>query len=659
MMLTIWRIALPTPVAHHFDYLPPAVLPEKIRPGLRVRVPFGARQLLGILLTVVHETEIPFGKLKSVQEVLDQEPVFTAQLLKICYWVSDYYHYSMGEVLMTALPKRLREGKAITPKKLMPVPTGQVESLTLNPHQEQALNAILNAKQFQCFLLAGVTGSGKTEVYLQAIAAILSRGKQALVLVPEIGLTPQTVLRMQERLPVRIAVFHSRLTPSEQAQMWYQAKNGEASVVIGTRSAIFAPLPSLGLIIVDEEHDASFKSQSGVRYSARDIAVMRGYQEKIPVVLGSATPRLETYYNAVRQRYTLLNLPLRAGKAVLPLIRVLDLCKQKLTAGLSAALIAAIQAQLAKGKQVLLFINRRGYAPVMLCHQCGYIVVCTRCDAKLTYHATPARLICHHCEKVEKPKKVCPQCHQADLIMLGQGTEQIEEALTKLFPKNTILRIDRDTTKKKNSLDEKLTQINDCKADILVGTQMLAKGHHFTNLGLSAILDMDSAFFSIDFRAIEQMAQLLVQVSGRAGRGEEIGAVLIQTHYPEHPYLQLILRGDYFLFLDTLLKERKAANLPPFCHHVLIRAEAKEREKSIAFLQQTKEFFSQNQVEALGPMPALLERKAGRFRQQLLVCSNSRVKLQEVLQPLMKEILKLPAARAVRWSIDVDPIDSA
>lgn len=656
--VTIWRIALPTPLLQCFDYLPPESVFDAPSSGVRVRVPFGRRTLIGILVSVVHETDVPMDKLKAVQDVLDETPLFSLALMKLCAWISSYYHQSIGEVLMSALPKRLREGGAFRSKALVFSRSSHSQPHALNAYQQQAVDAILQKKKYECFLLAGVTGSGKTEVYLQAISAVLAAKKQVLMLVPEISLTPQTIQRLQDRLQVPMVVMHSRLTANERVSMWWHAKFGDVSVVVGTRSAVFAPLPRLGLVIIDEEHDASFKSQSGVRYSARDVAIMRAHQENIPIVLGSATPALESYYNAQRCRYKLLMLPERAGDAILPKIRMIDLRQQTLRAGLSDALIDAIKTQLAMGKQVLLFINRRGYAPIMMCHDCGYVVVCSRCDAKLTYHAKPPRLICHHCEKVMKPQKICAKCHQSDLITLGQGTEQIEQVLTELFPESRVLRIDRDTVSKKNSLYEKLEKINAGEVDILIGTQMLAKGHHFENLGLSAILDIDSGFFSIDFRAIERMAQLLVQVSGRAGRGKDKGEVIVQTHHPEHPYLALILGKPYSEFLDILLQDRCAAALPPYCQQAMIRAESQQRQRAIDFLQHVKGLVGGKKVDIVGPMPALLARKAGKFRQQLLVQSRSRADLQSVLHASMQHVAKLPSARSVRWSIDVDPIES-
>ncbi len=721
--ITVCKIALPTPLWKSFDYLPPHN-GQQFPVGVRVCVPFGARTLVGIFLGFSNHTEIDPRKLKSVQAVLDTQSLFSANLFKLCCWASEYYHHPLGEVLINALPKKLRQGKEISlnriniysitsegeaalivgikrsPKQAetlarlkdaslnesqlknleisKPIinklinngwaklstqeienkPLGEGElALTLNAAQAQSLKSINEAAGFTTFLLAGVTGSGKTEVYLQSIDAVLKKGQQALVLVPEISLTPQTVSRFKARFKTGIAVMHSGLGDQARASMWSQAYHGKASIVIGTRSAIFAPLDNLGIIIVDEEHDLSFKSQSQVRYSARDMAVMRAQIENVPVVLGSATPSLESFYNVKRDRYQLLKLPMRAGKAKPPQVRVVNLCNQSLKAGLSRALITAITEQLAKKKQVLIFLNRRGYAPMMLCHHCGYTISCARCDAKLILHANPHRLVCHHCDKVVTPPRICPKCHQTELMSLGQGTEQLETVLTELFPQHNVLRIDRDTTQTRHSLSEKIEQINAGRADILIGTQMLAKGHHFPNLGLSAIVDADSGFFSLDFRAIERMAQLLIQVSGRSGRSCDVGEVIIQTHHPEHPYLKILLQQGYFALMEQLLTEREKALLPPYSFQVMLRAEAIARQKPFDFLNAAKAFFDKKAIEAYGPMPALMERKAGRFRAQLLLQSQSRQSLKLILEPITKEIASLPQARDVRWSIDVDPTD--
>lgn len=724
-VVKVWRVALATPLWQLFDYIP-CVNPHQPVKGARVLVPFGARTLVGIFIEPLAKSDFPQDKLKTVKAVLDQEALFSPTLMRLCEWASQYYHYPLGEVLLNALPKILRQGRpmqikprvvyqvsllgeqalqigvsrapkqaeALTllqqqapmedPQKQLGISHSTLKALlaknwvekkpaasalkpsntwvdsvplTLNADQSQALDAIIRTMSFKPFLLFGVTGSGKTEVYLQAIQAVLDKGLQALVLVPEISLTPQTVDRFKARFCCCIAVLHSGLSDRMRCDMWIQAKQGDAKIVIGTRSAIFAPLSRLGIIIVDEEHDTSFKSQSQLRYSARDMAVMRARLENIPVVLGSATPSLESFYNVQRQRYQMLSLPERAGRAVQPVVRVVDLRAKKLQAGLSATLITAARDRLARGQQVLFFLNRRGFAPVLLCHQCGYVVSCKHCDAKLIVHHSPERLICHHCDWVIKPLKVCPDCKLSDLSPLGQGTEQLEQVLGRIFPDYNVLRIDRDTVTNRDSLSEKLTMIHERRADILIGTQMLAKGHHFPNLGLSAIVDADSGFFSIDFRAIERMAQLLIQVSGRAGRGEALGEVLIQTFHPQHPSLQLLLQEGYQAFMQSVLLERESSNLPPYCFQVLIRAEATDKQQPIDFLQAIKMKMADSSVDAFGPVPSLLERKQGRFRQQLLLQSRSRKALTELLAPICKDLGRSRLARNVRWSIDVDPQD--
>jgi len=656
-----WRIALPTPLWRPFDYLP-CETDIALQPGMRIKVPFGTRILVGIFLNLQTETEIPQHKLKAAYAVLDQEPLLSPKLMHFCQWVSEYYHHPMGEVLLNALPKKFREGKDGISIKIKIKNKSAEKIMTphiLNQYQAEALKNINAANQFKVFLLAGVTGSGKTEVYLQAIEFVLSQKKEALLIVPEISLTPQTVDRFQQRFQVPLAVMHSGLSAGERARMWLLAKENFAPIVIGTRSAIFAPLKNLGLIIVDEEHDSSLKSQSNVRYSARDMAVMRAQLENIPVILGSATPALESFFNAKQGRYQLFCLPNRAGKAKPPQIKIIDLRDQKLQAGLSAALIAAIRVQLSQKKQVFIFLNRRGFAPVMLCHHCGFMINCQHCDAKLTFHARPPRLVCHHCERISPTIKICPQCHQTDLMPIGQGTEKIENVLQILFPNSRILRVDRDTTTTRRSLEEKLALIIDNRVDILIGTQMLAKGHHFPNLGLSAVVDLDGGFFSLDFRAIERMCQLLVQVSGRAGRGESLGEVIIQTHHPQHPYLQQLFQQGYLAFLESLLTERKQGGLPPFSYQAVIRASSPKKEKAIAFLQEVKQLFlDAKKVLLYGPVSNILERKAGRYHHQLILQSRSRADLQAALQSARIKIPELFSVRSVRWAIDVDPSET-
>ncbi|MCW8918759.1 MAG: primosomal protein N' [Gammaproteobacteria bacterium] len=530
----------------------------------------------------------------------------------------------------------------------------------LTDAQQQAVSAINSDRGFQVSLLDGVTGSGKTEVYLQAIAAVLAQGRQALVLIPEIGLSPQLVSRFARRFAVPIALLHSGLSDGERLSAWQLAAKGEAEIIIGTRSAIFTPMKQPGLIIVDEEHDGSFKQQDGFRYSARDVAVVRARQLNIPIVLGSATPSLESLHNALAGRYRHLLLPERAGNAIHPTMRLLDVRQQPMEEGVSLHLQQAIRHHLEHHGQVLLFLNRRGYAPVMMCHDCGWVSQCPRCDAHMTVYAGQQRLRCHHCASERPLPPQCPDCGSSDLRPIGQGTERIEQHLQALFPGREVLRIDRDTTRRKGSMDKLLEQIHGESGQLLIGTQMLAKGHHFPNVTLVGILDADQGLFSVDFRAAERMAQLIIQVAGRAGRAERPGEVLIQTHVPDHPLLKLLVEKDYAHFALATLQERRAAELPPFFHFALLRAEALERQAPLAFLEAARhcaEQLGHDGVWLLGPIPAPMERRAGRSRAQLLLQAEQRADLHRLLNSWAVALEGIKEGRKVRWSLDVDPVE--
>jgi primosomal protein N' (replication factor Y) len=531
----------------------------------------------------------------------------------------------------------------------------------LNPDQLRAVEAVAaSLEHFGAFLLDGVTGSGKTEVYLRLAEQVWQRGGQTLFLLPEIALTPQLEARFAARLTAPVAVFHSGLNDTERARAWNLAQRGDAAVLLGTRSALFAPLPRLGLIVVDEEHDASFKAQEGLRFSARDAAVMRAREWNVPVILGSATPSLESLHNAQRGRYRHLRLPERAGDARPPALRLVDVRNRPLEGGLSPPLLEAMRQALEAGGQILLFLNRRGYAPVLTCHPCGWIATCPRCDTPFVVHAREKRLHCHHCDAGRPLPLRCPDCGEADLRPLGLGTERVEQALKRLFPERNIVRIDRDTTRRKGSLQQALDGIHAGEAEILVGTQMLSKGHHFPNVTLAGVLDVDSGLYSIDFRAAERLAQLIVQVAGRAGRGEKSGQVLLQTRHPEHPLLQSLLREGYEGFARAALRERREAGLPPFGHLALLRAEAVDNEAPRAFLHKVAGILEQSgnkSVHFFGPAPAPQARLAGRHRWQLLLRAAERRVLQRALTALRGTLDDLQSARRVRWSLDVDPLD--
>ncbi len=520
-----------------------------------------------------------------------------------------------------------------------------------------AVSAALD--RFQVFLLEGVTGSGKTEVYLRLIEAVLARGRQALVLTPEIGLTPQLLARFRERLPGPLAVLHSGLSDRERLNAWLLARDGTAKVVVGTRSAVFAPLRAPGLLIVDEEHDPSYKQQDGFRYHARDLAVIRGQQLGIPVVLGSATPALESVQNTRAGRYRLLQLPERVGGGTEPPILILDVRRQPMIEGLSPPLLERMRAHLDRDEQVLLFLNRRGFAPILLCHECGWLSQCRHCDARMTLHLRQRRLTCHHCGDSRPVDALCPVCGSVDLRAVGHGTERLETALRPVFPDIGIARLDRDSTRRRGSLETLLADIHHGDRRILIGTQMLAKGHHFPEVTLVGIVDADQGLYGVDFRSSERMAQLILQVAGRAGRAEKPGTVIIQTHHPDHPLLRVLVAEGYPAFAAAALTERQEALLPPFAHQALLRAEAVDPERALAFLNAARALAEPiaDGLELLGPAPAPMERRAGRYRAHLLLQAARRQDLHRLLDPWIARLWARPADRQVRWSLDVDPVE--
>lgn len=531
--------------------------------------------------------------------------------------------------------------------------------LRMNADQIKAADAISShIGLFAPFLLEGVTGSGKTEVYLRAIEEVVAAGRQALVLIPEIGLTPQLIARFGERLSCQVQTLHSGLSDGERLAAWTSARDGHAQVVVGTRSAVFVPLARTGLIVVDEEHDLSYKQQEGFRYSARDLAVMRARNVGVPVVLASATPSLEAIENVRRGRYRHLVLSHRAGKAQMPRIDVVDLRSRPFAQGLSDPLIEAIEDARSRCEQALLFVNRRGYAPRYLCHGCGWIADCSRCDAQLVLHHADRRLRCHHCLSEQPLVLVCPECGCEDLRSLGIGTERVTRALETRIEGLRVARMDRDSTRRRGALESLLARVHAGEVDALVGTQMLAKGHHFPNVTLVAILDADGGLFGVDFRSTERMAQLLIQVAGRAGRGDRPGRVILQTHHPHHPLLRGLILDGYRVFCDGALDERRCARLPPYANLALVRAEAMQRRFPEVFLKEAAAGARARApagISVLGPAPAPMERRAGRWRTQLLIEASSRSALQRFLGPWIETLEDLPSARRVRWSVDVDP----
>ena len=532
----------------------------------------------------------------------------------------------------------------------------------LNTEQQTIVDHVRGeAAGYRAHLVHGVTGSGKTEVYMSLAQQLLAAAQQVLVLVPEISLTPQLTDRFRKRLGVTTAALHSGMNDSQRLCAWSSAAKGDAQLVIGTRSAVFTPMPRLGLIIVDEEHDGSYKQQDGFRYNARDLALVRAQQAGIPVILGSATPSLESLYNCYHGRYQLHTLTQRTRNSRQPSIRLVDLCKQKLQEGLSAELLAAIDSHLHNEGQVLLFLNRRGYSPVLMCHECGWTISCRRCDAHMTYHKNRHLLRCHHCGAETPVPRACGDCGSNELISIGAGTERIEDFLKTLYPDTHIERIDRDTTRRKGALHEKLEHARSGNARILVGTQMLSKGHDFPNVTLVGVLDTDQGLYSGDFRASEHLAQLVTQVAGRAGRAHKPGEVLIQTHHPDHPLLQTLLHEGYDGFAHAALSEREQAGFPPFRHLAMLRCEAVKVDAASAFMESARELFSRfetEDVEVFGPLPAPMEKRAGRYRMQLILQSTQRKSLHQALQPWSQSLSSLKTGSKVRWSVDVDPYDT-
>jgi primosomal protein N' (replication factor Y) len=668
----ILQVALDTPLNAIFDYRWHCDAAERPQVGQLAFVPFGRRDVMGLIVGVAAETDVPAEKLKDALAVRSQLAPLSAQWLALASFAADYYQRPLGEVALPGLPKNLRAPTALTLDKAIkklakhdaPHDGTPLNMPVLNPSQQEAADAIGGAVGFTPTLLYGVTGSGKTEVYLQACAQVLARGADAqiLILVPEINLTPQLEGNIRARFPgVMLATLHSSLSEGERMLHWLAAHQGQARIVLGTRLAILASLPNLKLIVIDEEHDPSYKQQEGLRYSARDLAVWRAWQLAIPIVLGSATPSLESWQHAQSGRYRKLELRERAVKnAVLPQVKLLDMERDKPKDGLTSGLVAAIKQRMERGEQSLLFLNRRGYAPVICCEACGWISECTRCTSFMVLHRPEHRLRCHHCSLELRIPRHCPTCGNVDLQPLGRGTQRVEEGLQALFPEARVLRIDADSTRKKGSAQEAFDTVHRGEVDILIGTQMVAKGHDFKKLTLVGILNPDTALFSQDYRASERLFAQLMQVAGRAGRaarteGGSASEVLIQTRYPQHPLYGAVVHHDYDHFASALLEEREQAALPPYLFQALLRAEAPELATAIEFLTIARDCVEHPGITINDPIPMSMTRVHNVDRAQLLVESPSR----PMLQAFLKEwLLTLRAMKSrVKWSLEVDPLD--
>ena len=728
---SILQIALDVPLNRTFDYLSGDFV---ARVGSRVIVPFAGRSLVGVVVGLAQTSDFPIEKLKAVSHVFD-DMVFNAENFKLLKFCADYYHYPLGQALISALPLRLRQLKPAVSRKAFAyslvkdanldqipakkvvlhriatalaaapmlggaelafissgwkkailelkslglvsehevlavkasLPTSALEP-TLNSEQTSAIQQVLAlTHNFKPWLLHGITGSGKTEVYIQILRQILQNPQaQVLVLVPEINLTPQLEARFRSRLSqYPLVTLHSNLSESERLQNWLAASSGAAKIVIGTRLSVFTPMPHLKMIVMDEEHDGSYKQQDGMRYHARDVAMVRAKQLNIPIILGSATPSLETWFNAQKGQYGLLTLKQRAVEnAALPNIFCIDTAKSPTENGLSPLLIKALRERLEKKEQSLLFINRRGYAPVLHCNACQWIAPCMRCSAKLVVHLSQKRLKCHHCGHEQKIPAQCPSCGNADMRPIGQATQRLEQTLQTLLPAARIARVDRDSMRSKDALTEVLTLVHNQEIDILVGTQMLAKGHDFPHLTLVGVIDTDAALYSPDFRASERLFAQLMQVSGRAGRAEKAGEVLIQTAFPQHALFQALRAQDYVTYANEILQERATMQYPPTSYFALLRAEANDFSQVQQFLNAAgnlaralKNTDLKHVVMIYDTVRPQMERLKGMERGQLLLQANSRAALQRLLKPWMAQIHDLPLAKKVRWSLDIDPLE--
>jgi primosomal protein N' (replication factor Y) len=658
--MTIARLALDVPLYSLFDYQ--IEDNPRLEIGLRVTAPFGHREKIGVIVELTQQSEVPPEQLKTAKPILDDLPPLPPDFFRLCEFASQYYQAPLGEVILRALPPGLkkphppqrRAGRAGATQ-----PVSRPALPALNAEQEAAVQSVLSRQGYAPFLLHGVTGSGKTEVYLRLIAAALAKGKQALLLVPEINLTPQLEARLRGRFPdTPVVMLHSELAEAARERAFRAAFLGEARIVVGTRLAVFTPLPDLGLIVVDEEHDASYKQQEGMRYSARDLAVFRARLEALPIVLGSATPSLESWSHARQGRYMLLRLQERAvSGARLPAIRILDTRRVKLIEGMSPPLIDTLRQRLAAGEQSLIFLNRRGYAPVLACPACGWISRCPRCAANRVVHLADQRLRCHHCGLETRIPRACPTCGNQDIQPFGRGTQRLEATLAGMFPEARILRVDRDSAKSRKQWEALLARIQAGEADILVGTQMLAKGHDFPRLTLVGVVGADSALFAADWRAPERLFAQIMQVAGRA---DLPGEVLLQSEYPDHPLYRAVVAHDYPGYAETLLTERRQAGFPPYAHQAILRAEASQMEIALDFLRQAASLpCARDYPDILlyDPVPMRLFRLMNQERAQLLVESPSRPQLQAFLPVWRAALAALPRRNRLRWHIEVDPLE--
>tara|TARA_B100000524_G_scaffold347697_1_gene250230 strand:- start:2093 stop:4261 length:2169 start_codon:yes stop_codon:yes gene_type:complete len=715
------KIILNLPIYKSFDYLVPKHFRD-LRPGMRVEVPFGTKNLIGITITdpTIRNISENKYKLKNINKVIDLKPIITNEVFKICKWSADYYQHPLGQVIFSSLPSKIKKGgdleikenqafllkvkkqtddtyfknkpaqyrlfkniessgtvrsDIIKPSNLInlllsnnlieksPIEDKRINTKKIRLSEEQNDAYKLISKKisfFQAFLIEGVTGSGKTELYIKIAKDIVNKKGQVLIVVPEINLTPQTINRFKSYLNCSISSYHSGLSDKVKNNTWIRAKNGQVDIIIGTRSSIYLPFSNLKLIIVDEEHDVSLKQSDVLRYHARDVAIIRAKNLNIPILMGSATPSFESLYNCKKTKYDHIILKSRFFNTKLPSVTVIDTNKDQPSEGFSMGLIKEIKETLKNKKQTLLFINRRGFSHTLLCKTCGWTSKCDNCDAFMTYHDYDSKLYCHHCgyQKKVNLKNICScdKRNECNIIPLGAGTERVETKAKSLFPHANIMRIDSDTINNIDKLNSFLNQARDGKIDILIGTQMLVKGHDFPNLTLVGVMDIDAGLYSLDFRSIEKIAQMLIQVSGRSGRHDSPGKVIIQTRKPGHPLMSELLEYGYNGFSNKALEDRNHASLPPYSYLALFRVSTKYKGEGLIFLSKIKNKFNENNIKLLGPSPSPIHKKNNRYFYQLLVNSNNRKFLLQKSTEIREYIMKQKKSN-IKWSIDIDPID--
>ena len=652
-----YNIAIAVPLRQAFTYHSN----QQIIPGTRVAVKFGRTNKLGIVTEVISKTDI---KTKPIHMVLDDLPIFSKTELKIFRWASNYYLHPIGEVISSFLPTNLRqtkntfEAETIASNKEIIEQNSEFETI-LNSEQIKAVKFLNELEGFLPTLLHGVTGSGKTEVYIRCIYEQLLNNKSVLVLAPEIALTPQLESRVRNQFGDLVGVYHSKMTPSARYKAWKKFRCGEIRVIIGTRSAVMMPAPKLGLIIVDEEHDASYKQQEGFKFSARDIAIKRAQIIKIPIILGSATPSLRTLKLVEERKFKTVSLTKRVTQKSPPKFSILDINEVKLVSGLAPQAIEAISQTLKQKKQAMIFINRRGFAPQFICSYCDWKAMCNSCDSSLVFHHQAARLICHRCDSAFGVPTHCPSCSKAQLSLLGTGTEQLEETLKALFPKTSIHRMDRDSTTKAGSLETILSEIKNSDTGILIGTQMLIKGHDFPNLELVVTVDVDQGITSLNSSAVEEMGQQLIQVAGRAGRSDGNATVLVQSRYVNDQNLLQLKNGNYLNFAKSLMEQRQATNQPPYTFEATIKASSPKAQTNIEMLTYAKQFIDSSKCVLIGPIPAMQSKVRGSYHHHLLIQAKTRTGLNKLLV-LLSDFLskdKNNISKKVRWSINVDPLE--